>query len=64
MISKLKDQIENKYHAMNQDIQEIPLGDLYITSFLYSIFILLLPNTISFFLVGLLFGYIWSRTNE
>lgn len=60
-VSKLKNNIINRYHAMNQDIQEIPLGDLYITSFLYSILILLLPKTISFFLIGLLFGYIWSR---
>tara|TARA_Y100001937_G_scaffold106440_1_gene148078 strand:- start:1926 stop:2120 length:195 start_codon:yes stop_codon:yes gene_type:complete len=61
-VSKLKNNIENKYNTMNKDIQEIPLGDLYITSFLYSVFILLLPKTISFFLVGLLFGYIWSKT--
>ena len=54
-VSKLKNNIENKYNTMNKDIQEIPLGDLYITSFLYSVFILLLPKTISFFLVGLLF---------
>ena len=62
IISKVKNIIEQKYNTMNEDIQKIPLGDLYLTSFLYSVFILLLPKGISFFLIGTLFGYICSKT--
>lgn len=61
MINKIKTNISNTLSRMNEDVHEVPLGDLYLTSFAYTLFLLLIPKGVAFFVVGMTFGYIWSK---
>ena len=64
MIDRLKSNLTNTLKKMNEDVHEIALGDLYLASLCSALFLLLIPKGVAFFIVGLTFGFIWSRTNE